>query len=327
MNKIITPGQPGFHIHKRNYIEVNAPDIGFEVSGHFNLRRIKEDGRVVQELAFDNLLTNIMLDVMAGTSWDLRRCHVGTGTTTPAVTDTALQTFGVSLQNADGTAGGDGNSGSPDYYKYSRRSWTSSIGGATGNWTEIGISSTQTTGNLRSRALILDGGGNPTAFTVLSDEQLQADYELRVYPKLTDSLETVDISGVAYNTITRALEANAYINGNFVAAAMGTACPANVNITVHTGNLVGIAAGAVSGWLGGSGALSPQTYTPGSHYRDGRYTMGAGSFTATHRTYCINYSNAQRLQVQYDKVVGGGGIVKAAGQQLIINQRFSWARR
>src|SRR5574337_141503 len=66
------------------------------VSGHFILRRIQESGAVLQELAFDNLITNIGLDrigyAVENGFWKnfIDSVRVGTGTATPSVSDIAL---------------------------------------------------------------------------------------------------------------------------------------------------------------------------------------------------------------------------------------------
>ena len=61
------------------------------VSGHFILRRIHESGAVLQELAFDNLITDIGLDRIgyAGENgnWQnfINSVQAGTGTAPPSV--------------------------------------------------------------------------------------------------------------------------------------------------------------------------------------------------------------------------------------------------
>ena len=161
-----------------------------------------------------NIITNLGLDAVGatGTAADWSRMLLGTGTATPAVTDTALQVFGVNVVASAGTSS-YGNSGVSPYYGWHRKVWTSAVGGATGNWTEIGISNQNTNGNLRSRALILDNMGNPTTFPVLADEQFQGTYELRQYVPLADNPASITLSGTPYATVTRALNAT-LANGN-----------------------------------------------------------------------------------------------------------------
>lgn len=319
MSSIITPGHPHFHIHKRNYIEVEQPAMTSKVSGHFTLERIKPGVGVIQSVSFPNVITDIGMNAL-GEYYHPQYIHVGTSTATPSTSDAALGAFGVSFS---GPAAGDGayaNSGAPYYYASKRMVVRSAIGGATGNWTEIGVSPQAASGNLYSRALILDGGGSPTTFTVLSDEQMQASYELRHYPVFTDDNRTVTISGVSKDTITRVCNAS-----NWQWLSWGTDRMFHFyHCTPYTGD---INASAVSGAPAGSALTGQQVvkaaYGSGTFYREASATWPAGSATGTHRSYVWrNDWSGPLYQVQYDTA-----IVKGATQQLVMNQRYSWARR
>ena len=323
MGSIITPGHPNFHIHKRNYREIEAvlPTVG--VCGHYRIERIKPDFGIIGSLEFPNLITDLGLDTLGGV-FNWIRCHLGTGTATPHPTDVSLSSFGVNVQAANPSMT-NGNSGTPDYYQWGRYTWLSAIGGATGNWTEIGISDQNTNGNLRSRALILDQFGNPTTFTVLSDEQIQVFYEFRTYLKLTDTLSTISVSGVDYNTITRPTSVQ-YITQQPLDSGFAP-WMTNGQSFPYSGN-IGIVTGEPTGALSGTAPTALSAYTNGNFYRDSTTTAGAGTATGTWRSRQIgSVSGMRSFQIQYDKVAGGGGIVKGAAQQLILNQRSSWARR
>src|SRR5690606_32703647 len=96
------------------------------------------------------------------------------------------------------------NSGPPDYYSYRTFTWISSIGAlGNNNLTEIAISGQSTNGRLFSRELIRDSSGNPAAFPITEDEQLEVTYELRLYPNLNDVPATVMVGSNSHDTITR----------------------------------------------------------------------------------------------------------------------------
>ena len=322
MGRIITPGHPHFHIHKRNYLELPVVEAGCSVEGRYLLQRIKPGFGVIDEVEFPNLFTNVGLNSLGSDVMTMQAVHVGTGTATPNVTDTALTAFGVGF-NTDPTVSG-GNAGSPNYYVRRTYSWTSTIGGATGTWTEVGVSNQATTGNLRSKALILDGGGSPSSFPVLADEQLRVFYMLDVYPMIADDTRTVSISGVAYDTITRGYGINEHHAGS------NGISPSGVTIAqAYSGNIVNKVSGTITGTLGTMNK-SGGSYSGGNYYRDFSLTAGAGTATGTVRTIMAdnnNYDTNMRIQIQYDKASGGGGIVKSGTQQLILNIRRSWARR
>src|SRR5690606_22820586 len=110
--------------------EISEAKVGPE--GGYPLRAIRRSGRVPREGTFKveacralppfrNLITDLGLNRFGSTpsSSVYRQCHVGTGTATPSVTDTQLQTFLATVTTSD-PATSISNSGSPDYYSYRR---------------------------------------------------------------------------------------------------------------------------------------------------------------------------------------------------------------
>lgn len=331
MNRIIKPGEPGFHINLGRYVESEGHTrVGVE--GFYVGCAIKPGVGVVRSFGMPmpvpNLITNIGLDALGSTSPNFLFMHLGTGTTTPAFTDTALTTFGVSVTAAAAvTTQSNSIATSSPYYVQGIRTWTSSVGGATGTWTEIGISSTSTNGNLRSHALILDGGGSPVAFTVKADEQFQGSYIWRYYPTLTDDTRTITIGAASYDTITRACNVTTLnelaplswwplINsGPFRQATSDS-----VGTVFYTGKIAAITSeptGGLSGVVSGGSAA----YTNGNHYNDSFYRAGPGSAVGNIRTFARRMG-ATCWQCQYDPV-----LPKLTTQEVIHNQRVSWARR
>src|SRR5690606_19073517 len=111
---------------------------------------------------------------------------------------------------------------------YSSRTftWTSAIGAlGNNNLTEIGISGQSANGLLFSRELIRDPNGNPAAFPISADEQLEVTYELRLYPNLNDVPATVTVGASSYDTITRPIG----VNGS----AWGLVAPSASNVNAE----------------------------------------------------------------------------------------------
>src|SRR5690606_39029584 len=82
-----------------------------------------------------------------------------------------------------------------------------------GNLSEVGILRSSTTGPLWSRALILDGQGNPTTITVLPDDFLTCYYTLRIMIPKEDAVFNIDVDygedGIVPTVVTgRPLNAN-----------------------------------------------------------------------------------------------------------------------
>lgn len=324
MKKIITPGHPDFHINRKRYVEIEPAPRLFRVEGFYHGCAIKPGFGVVREfeIPVPNIITNTGLNAMAS-GFNGRHMHLGTGTTTPSATDTALATFGVGISSFTEQSG---VSGSSPYYGWSRLTWTSTVGGATGNWTEIGVSNQATTGNLRSRALILDGGGSPTTFTVQSDEQFRGSYELRLYAPESDDTRSVNLSGTPYDVTTRAIRVTqgvwhpyVYDESPFFVLSSGTN-----DVAMYSGGLAAVTASNPSGSQPTSpnaSSVSAATYTSDNYYRDLSARWGSGAAVGTCQT-ALMALRAGALQVRYDP-----SLTKLTTEEVIFNQRVVWARR
>lgn len=184
-------------MHKTPSIQVKP-----RIRGFFRLRATKLDG-TVRELTgwFPNLITDAGLNRI-GTGPVGTCCQVGTGTAAPAVSDTSLDAY-LAGTNAI-TSSVDSSPSVEPYYGSSVRTYRFNVGVAAGNLAEVAIGWTTTTGNIFSRARILDIAEAPTVITVLSDEVLDVDYELRLYPPLVDVEQTIVSDAVSYDLVTRA---------------------------------------------------------------------------------------------------------------------------
>jgi len=312
--------------------EVSEAKVGLE--GWFTLRARRRSGRVTRERKFQvgeirelprfhNLITNLGLDRFGsvGAISLYYYCHVGTGTATPSYTDTQLQNFLAAVGSSPSTS--RSNSGSPDYYSSLTLTWTSAIGAlGNNNLTEIGISGQSANGLLFSRELIRDPNGNPAAFPISADEQLEVTYELRLYPNLNDVPATVTVGASSYDTITRPID----VAGGW-GAATGTVVNAERDaITIgvqraYTGDLIPYTSTNPSGNLGDASTGATASYTNGSYYRDISNTWNISTGNGNIRLVTFKFGCA-RFQVRFDPV-----ITKTNTQVLTLHQRMSWARR
>lgn len=324
--RIITPEHPEFYINRKRYIEIET-DVRTAVAGFFGGRALK-NGRVTREFGFatdnPNLLTDIGLNGLSGAASSppgFLYMQLGTGTTPPATTNGQLQSYGLSIGGA--VLDGSGNGGAPNYYGWRRWSWTSAIGGATGNWTEIGISSSNanTPGALRSRALILDNSANPTVFPVLADEQFQGYYEFRVYPSLVDDTRVVNVGSTPHDVVTRAATV-----GNWVAPNIATSSSFEwfgVSLA-HNGVLGAVTANPSNPLVNGQYPnLVGAAYGSGNLYRDYSLSLSPTQWAMTFRGWSQNASGGLiHHQHRFDPA-----IVKTNTESMIFNVRHSWARR
>ncbi|KAK6697116.1 hypothetical protein SNK04_014381 [Fusarium graminearum] len=91
-----------------------------------------------------------------GNSLTLAACRVGTGSTAPAVTDTALANQVATTTTV--SARTSGVQATTPYFGWFRSTYRFAPSGTAQNLAEVGVA-TLATGGLFSRALIVDGGG------------------------------------------------------------------------------------------------------------------------------------------------------------------------
>lgn len=152
------------------------------LSGAFtNVETVDRDGSVRRRIKGPkNLITDIGLLRLAGVVGPVYSfCRVGTGNSVPQPSDRQLDnqigSAGAGVATAtEGTNLAEG-------YKWLRITWTFPLGAVVGNVSEIGTGWTASGETLFSRALVKDEAGNPTAITVLEDEQLRVTWEHRRY--------------------------------------------------------------------------------------------------------------------------------------------------
>jgi hypothetical protein len=296
-----------------------------EVSGWFKIEAIKPDGskRILADW-FPNLITDQGLDRMGTSNTWISYCHVGTGSTAPATSDTQLVSFLASSNSRTTTTRGI-QSSSP-YYTYRTHTYRFNEGVAAGNLSEVGVGWTAANGALYSRALILDGAGNPTTLTILSNETLDVTYQCRHYIPETDVTGTVVLRGTTHTWTARAANCT---GGNYW-WNQGTAYD------------VGIAANASiygnSAYTGAIGAIT--TIPSGTNLSGGTLAFSAYSASSLLIDATITYSLAQgnnALGIGAILVSMGLGyyqigftptnIMKTADDVLVLNLRHSWARK
>lgn len=308
------------------------------VAGYFKFEAFKSDAdgneipgsrRVLQDWT-KNLITNgglDMLGVATNADW-MNGCHVGSGTTAPANTNTALVTFvaGIATTVLDTY----GVAGSSPYYGYQRRTYRFAEGTfASVNLTEVGIASGTfgVAGSARlsaaplfSRSLI-NGG---TGITVLVDESLDVTYEVRRYAPTVDATGTLTISGVSYTFTVRACNVATV---NYWAPFQGS-----FGMT----QTIGVSANPAAGYSGAIGAVTgePATlitdsstnitsradYTAGNYYRDVTFGWGLSQGDGSFRSFRLPMAGGS-YQLELSPVMA-----KDTTKVIDITLRVSWAR-
>lgn len=288
------------------------------VAGKYIIRVIdSETGLEKQTHEFDNLITNIGLDRL-GQGAAAVRCHVGTGTATPAFTDVGLQTPLAETATVQSSTGNRNTAATP-YWASTTRVFRFTNGAAVGTWREIGIF--WATGNTTcfSRALL------PTELVVGASDIVDVSYEFRYYPPETDTTFNVTIAGITHACVVRpASMADWAVNSDDVplTAVNTNNLGAHNYATLYNGDL-----GTHLSSPAGQGALpstpTTLTYVAGSYRRV--FQIDAGLTQA-------NLAGGIK-SIRFDSTMGEWQcsftppIAKDATKTLRLNVAVTWARR
>lgn len=305
------------------------------MAGRFKLEKYKagRDGNPIAETKevaadwFDNLILDQGLNGLGVRSiqGSTSTIHVGSGSSAPQASDAGLDAFIAASSSSQGEVGGVQVSDEP-YYHFRRVTRRFSAGSAAGNLSEVGAGwGSSASGDLFSRALIVDSQGSPTTITVLSDEVLDVTYEIRVYPDITDSTGTIELEGEIFDYTARAWD---------ISSTSGTARWNLARDGVYSANTARAYDGGIGGILTGpSGDASPPSSNTSGSYSHGSM-VGSASYTWGLNSGNIGGIRSVRLpvgwsfwQIEFSSQVDGSPIPKDDTKELTLTVSHSWARR
>jgi hypothetical protein len=302
--------------------------VRFRMSGHFRLitHSPRYGSRVRAE--FDNLILDQGLDRVAQGAW-IDYCQVGTGNTAPANGQTGLVSR-IAGSNTPGVA--DALSYVPGGTPYHQlvRNRRFATGVAAGTLAEVGMGWATSGAALFSRALILDSGGSPTTITVLSDETLDVEYTLRIYPPTADVTGTKTISGSDYDYVLRAagVGTSAWDVSAIASGPIGSSVNTATARVYPGASVLGAITSFPSGASTTATSLSAAAYTPGSYVRTKQFDFGldvtpsggVGAMSADLGSGA-SFSSGCSLQISFDPV-----LPKTGGNVLTLVMSVAWAR-
>ena len=246
---------------------------------------------------FDNLITDAGLErigqVDSSNQVDfrndiLRAFRVGSGTATPLVTDTSLETEVAAISLSSGSVSAGSNFA--DGYMHMTLVHQFGQGAAEGNLSEIGLGDLN---DLFSHALIVDVNGDPTTITILSNEYLTVYYTLRCYIPQSDvviSAHPVLIDGVStpHDITVRAGSANSYRYNDFYPIGRWTwnTYPSNNEFGTVTNSGLAAETSGVSGTDATSRTVD--AYVPGSLERWANFYWDLNTANFTINTFILN---------------------------------------
>lgn len=293
------------------------------LAGQYKATITHADGSVTETPWMDNLILNSGLDDLGGLnspdSMVASHCHVGTGTTTPAATQLALDAKIASKAVDTMTRV---SLGSPTYKAELTYNYTFEQGAVVGNISEVGVGALIAGTRLFSRALFTTLGV-PVAITVVALDQLTISYKLTVAPPLTDSTGSVVIAGVTYGYTGRLASAASFMSNPGYMFANGfsnVAYAVALNSTATLGTVVDSGTGGFASTY----SVIATPYTAGSYSRtttvvyDSMRGNDAGGIKGFHVSIGGMMHNYQ--------YVLDTAIPKTNTNELRINFTTSWAR-
>lgn len=324
-------------LNLRRYIEVGAVRNAVVVEGYFTVELIHaRTGLVKRRLHFRNLITNAGLDALAGGAriTDLiNYLAVGTGSSEPSYTDTALNAE-VERTNFNGGFGdSDEMVGSGDLVEYWRRRRTRVFveDRANANLAELGFFSSSSGGTLWNRQLFRDELGNPTTITKTNEDQLRVTYEYRVYPPWDDVVQEIEVNGVPVEVVNRpqSVATSSRWGGaaNFSSAALnGLGVVGTVALYAHETDTLPGRSGIASGTSAQASSHAVQSYTPGTFYREreARWEPSAANFATGIGLFRSEAAGSNSINFA-SKVTPK--IMKQNTHRLIVMERWTYARK
>lgn len=304
-----------------------------KLAGEYRMVVNRSDGTVDDTGWFDNLILNQGLDYLGNSAlagYIVRCAQVGTGTSTPVATQTALDSrIAGTTSSPDNQAVSAVNEGAPLYRTLLTYVFPFAQGSVVGNVTEVGVGATTTAGNLFSRARIVDNLGAPTSITIVALDQLTVYYRVRIAPPLSDATGTVTISGTPYNYTMRVANVGSFANVQFLlnsSQSFSYASDSSGQITYPAGSVLGPITGIPTGTAASGGTAVTSSYTIGNYFRDATFNWSISQGNAAGGIQCIRFTWPQsysviQFQVRFDTV-----IPKTNTNVLALNVRYSWAR-
>ncbi|MBN7822254.1 hypothetical protein [Bowmanella yangjiangensis] len=308
-------------------------NIENQVEGLFRFEAFKTDENGAEipgtrRVASDwqkNLILDTGLNRMATNGDYLDACQVGSGSSTPANGQTALDSIVAGANVSSTGAFTPFVSGSAPYYVGLRRTYPFATGVATGNLSEVGVGWSTTGTTLFSRSLIKDSMGNPTSITILSDESLDVIYEMRYYAPPSDITGTIVATGNiggSYDYILRSARLAFADSNSWNLPFAQSAGPGSGTNLAYSGD-IGAVTGSPSGTSANIGVASSASYVSGSFQLDRIQIAAAGvaNFGTGLRSMLMKIGIGA-YQIQFDPA-----IPKTNVDQVELTIRLSWARR
>ena len=266
-------------------------------------------------------------NIMADRSDWLTDAQIGTDNTLPTASHTQL--LGWIAGTSDIQSAIFGSQGSAPWYGWKRTTYRFPPGAITNeNLSEAGVGWGTSGATLISRALIVDGAGDETTVTPITDEYLDMTHELRYYPPEDD---VVVINGVTLNSIDYDLTIRASSVGSALQLYIGQAM-GQVSVDASYWNAWDGLLGTIEQAPNGLSANCDNAnqfnlpYINNSYYIDMQTECGQTGWILVAGMRCLRITTtAGNFQIQFDSNPGGLPIPKDINYIMTFVFRLHWA--
>lgn len=314
---------------------INLP-VNVGLQGSFKLTVLDKNRNPVKDKCheFHNLIVNSGLNLLGTVelSTAVSYCRVGTSNTAPAAgqTDLGARHGTPTFTIVSGYPQTGSQIATEPKYHFITRVYEFAAGTIDGAaLAEVGLFN-GASGAMFARALIKDGEGDPTTITLLSDEILQVQYTIRIYPPTGDVTGTVTIDSVSYDYTLRV--ANRESLGVWVGTSGMLARLQPDWCYAFESQTLGAETAAPTGTYNQSAGIAKNAYEDGTYRRDcgGTFAIGTANFASGIGVITWGYSagnNAVVYQCSFAATSGGTKIPKDNTKQLRLNGalRVSWS--
>lgn len=306
------------------------------VSCTFKAEKFKSDGRITYSgPVFSNLILDVGLDLLATEIYSTEIgvgewINVGESSTAPAQDQTGLISYLASTNSTYNKTKGY-NTGPA--YKWMERTYEFSVGGCTGNLTEVGLSASANAGYF-NRQLFKDDSDNATTITVQSDEGLRITATLYLYPDLEPGGSTSGsflLNGT--DTIDYTKELTSDISSSSWLGEWYMTDNAYALTVFYIDSYLGFDI-TTSGtdFSGGTGpdSVTKQTYTSGNYYLDFECVWNAETFAGDVASILMYFWLHHNIQGAYAKPFNAFRLTPTISvtdtEELTLMLRRAWGR-
>lgn len=314
------------------------------LSGYYDVKLIDASTQQVKShLQFSNIITDAGLNAIGAglygsglSASGLQFIAVGSGSTTPQITDTSLVSE-ITRTSADGGFAQEVGSNASPEYSFLKVTRVFTTAQANGNLRELGFLSS--TSVLFSRSLFKDSLGNPTVITKTAQDILQITYEIRISGPATDVTGTFDYAPLGSSTYTiRPQGINLSNQWNNALVRMGVWTSSSNVLIARASNstFFNIRTGLNTPATDAASSAAPTTitvasYTAGTFYRDVTYVWrpSDGNLTGGLATFVFSpweLTGAGDLSRYLYQMSFSPALPKTIIRRFELTLRFSWTR-